>query len=192
MLILVFVLFASFTFLFSWIKSYIFRLVPRTLHESGLKNLFLRFFFPASSANPYKMSKKFEGSTKRKRPQKGSSSNNTTHASIRIVDDFATDDFRRDFNILDNIDIQLLRNTIPLPTDTHKKHSMCFTIEQFHARLCLFLSSLVRECLHYTQISPSFVHSNSILILMGCSILNQLFNLELFLLDFFFFFHLHY
>ena len=45
------------------------------------------------------------------------------------------------------------------------------------------MSSLVRDFLHYTQISPSFVHLNLIYILMGCSILNQLFNLELFLLE---------
>ena len=68
------------------------------------------------------------------------------------MDDFATDEFERDFNILDNVDIQLLRSSTHLPTDTHKKHSMCFTREQFYVGLRLPLPSLVREFLHYTQI----------------------------------------
>ena len=99
------------------------------------------------------------------------------------MDDFATDEFKKDFNIPNNVDIQLLCITTPLLTDTHKKHFMCFTREQFHVGLCLPLPSLVREFLHYTQIPLSFVHPNSIHILMGCFILNQLFNLELSLLD---------
>ena len=99
------------------------------------------------------------------------------------MDDFATDEFKRDFNILDNVDIQLLRSSTLLPNDTHKKHSMCFTREQFYVGLHLPLPSLVREFLHYTQIPSWFVHPNSIRILMGYSVLNQLFNLELSLLE---------
>lgn len=38
-----------------------------------------------------------------KKPQKGFFSDNTTHPSVRIVDDFATD--KRDFNIPDNVDV---------------------------------------------------------------------------------------
>ena len=41
-----FVLFASFTFLFSYIKSSLLCLVPRTLHKSALINLFLEFPSP--------------------------------------------------------------------------------------------------------------------------------------------------
>ena len=97
------------------------------------------------------------------------------------MDDFSIDEFKRDFNIPTNIDIQLLFNTTHLPIDTHRKHALCFTRKQFHEELRLPLPLLVRQFLHYTQISSSFVHPNLIHILMGCSILNQLFNLELFL-----------
>lgn len=99
------------------------------------------------------------------------------------MDDFATNEFKNDFNIPDNVDIQLLHSTTPFPTDAHKKHSMCFTEEQFHVGLCLPLPSLVRVFLHYTQILPLSVHLNSICILMGCCVLHRLFNLELFLLE---------
>ena len=71
-LILVFVIFASFTFIYSWIKSSLIRLVPRTLHESALRNLFLGFpsplHFSASNENSYRMSKQSKGSMKRKIP----------------------------------------------------------------------------------------------------------------------------
>ena len=84
--------------------------------------------------------------------------------SVPIMEDFATNEFRRDFNILDNVDIQLLHNTTPFPTDTHRKFFIFFTREQFHVGLRLPLPSLVREFLHYIQILPLFVHSNSICI----------------------------
>ena len=65
------------------------------------------------------MLKQSEGSMKRKRPQKGYFSDNTTHTSVRIVDDFVIDEFRRDFNIPNNVNVQLLRNTTPLPTNIY-------------------------------------------------------------------------
>ena len=151
--------------------------------QKSLFRVSFSFPFPTSNSNPYRMLKQYEGSTKRKRPHKGSFLDNTTCISIRIVDNFAINEFRRDFNIPNNVDIQLLCNTTPLPTDTHKKNSMCFTRKQLHVGLRLPLPSLVREFLHYTQILSSFIHSNSIWILMGCFILNQLFNLELSLLE---------
>ena len=46
-----------------------------------------------------------EGSMKRKRPQKGYFSDNTAHTSVRIVDDFVIDEFRRDFNIPNNVNV---------------------------------------------------------------------------------------
>ena len=118
--------------------------------------------FPTSNSNPYRMLKQYEGSMKRKRPHKGSFLDNTTCVSVRIMDNFAINEFRRDFNIPNNVNIQLLCNTTPLPTNTHKKNSMCFTRKQFHVRLRLPLPSLVRKFLHYTQILSSFIHSNSI------------------------------
>ena len=75
------------------------------------------------------MSKQSKGSAKRKKPQKGSILDTTTHTLVHIVDDISIDEFRRDFNILANIDIQLLRSITPLTTDTHRKHTMCFTRE---------------------------------------------------------------
>ena len=61
-----------------------------------------------------------------------------------------------------------------------------FSKEQFNAGLRFPLPSLFKEFLHFTQILPTYVHPNIVQVLMGCSILNMLFNLDLSLLKFLF------
>lgn len=61
-----------------------------------------------------------------------------------------------------------------------------FNKEQFNAGLCFLLPSLFRQLLHFTKSPPSFLHSNIVKVLMGCSILDMLFRLDLSLLKFIF------
>ena len=49
-----------------------------------------------------------------------------------------------------------------------------FTWEQFAARLCLLIPSLVKQFLHFTLAPPALVHPNVFWILMGYSVLNFL------------------
>ncbi|RVW72876.1 hypothetical protein CK203_057174 [Vitis vinifera] len=42
---------------------------------------------------------------------------------------------------------------------------------------------LFKEFLHFTQIPPAYIHPNMVRVLMGCSILNMLFNLDLSMLE---------
>ena len=58
-----------------------------------------------------------------------------------------------------------------------------FTKEQFNARLRFPLPLLFKEFLHFTQIPPAYIHPNMVRVLMGCSILSMLFNLDLSLLE---------
>ena len=62
-------------------------------------------------------------------------------------------------------------------------NTIYFTKEQFNAGLRFPLSSFFKEFLHYTQIPPTYIHPNIVRVLMGCSILNMLFNLDLSLLE---------
>ena len=62
-------------------------------------------------------------------------------------------------------------------------HVVYFSKEQFNAGLRIPLPSLVKEFLHFTQIPPAYVHPNIVRVLMGCNILNMLFNLDLSLLE---------
>ena len=70
-----------------------------------------------------------------------------------------------------------------LSTEKSTDNAIYFTKEQFKAGLRLPLPSLFKEFLHITQISPAYVHPNMVRVLMGCSILSMLFNLDLSLLE---------
>ena len=126
-------MFFPFTFSFPWIRGFLFYLGLQFLHKRVLRDSSLGFpsliLYLLATQLLTKCRSNLKGSAKRKRPQKGSFLDTTTHTLVHIVDDFSIDEFRRDFNILANIDIQLLRSTTPLTTDTHRKHTMCFTRE---------------------------------------------------------------
>ncbi|RVW22936.1 hypothetical protein CK203_101604 [Vitis vinifera] len=47
-------------------------------------------------------------------------------------------------------------------------------------------ASLFKEFLHFSQIPPIFIHPNLVRVLMGCSIINMLYSLDLTLLELFF------
>ena len=60
---------------------------------------------------------------------------------------------------------------------------MYFTNEQFVIGFHLPISSLFKKFLHFTQIPPVFLHPNVVRVLMGCSVLDMFFQLELSLLE---------
>ncbi|RVW23366.1 hypothetical protein CK203_100795 [Vitis vinifera] len=55
--------------------------------------------------------------------------------------------------------------------------------EQFNVGLCFLLPSLFKQFLYFTKIPPTFLHPNVVRILMGYSILNMLYHLDLSLLE---------
>ena len=61
--------------------------------------------------------------------------------------------------------------------------SVYFTREQFAARLCFLMSSLVKQFLHVSRAPPALIHLNTIQILMGCSVLNLLYWLDILLVE---------
>ena len=67
-------------------------------------------------------------------------------------------------------------------TEKAEGHAITFSKEQFNARLRFPLPALFKEFLHFSKIPPAFIHPNIVRVLMGCSIINMLFNLDLTLL----------
>ena len=53
------------------------------------------------------------------------------------------------------------------------------TQEQFDAGLHLPVPSLVKQILHFTRAPPTLVHPNAFRILMGCNVLNSLYQLDI-------------
>ncbi|RVX18538.1 hypothetical protein CK203_006464 [Vitis vinifera] len=73
-----------------------------------------------------------------------------------------------------------------MPTEKGGKNAILFTKEQFNAGLRFPLPALFKEFLHFSQIPPIFIHPNLVRVLMGCSIINMLYSLDLTLLEVFF------
>ena len=57
-------------------------------------------------------------------------------------------------------------------------NAIYFTLEQFVARLHFPVLSLVKQFLHITRAPPALIHPNVFRILMGCSVLNFLYQLD--------------
>lgn len=70
-----------------------------------------------------------------------------------------------------------------MSTEKAENNAMYFTKEQFNAGLRFPILSIFKQFLHYTKIPLAFLHPNVVQVLMGCSILNILFHLDLFLLE---------
>ena len=71
----------------------------------------------------------------------------------------------------------------PCRLKKNEDNAIFFTKEQFNAGLWFPLPSLFKEFLHFTQIPPTYIYPNMVRVLMGCSILSMLFNLDLSLLE---------
>ena len=68
-------------------------------------------------------------------------------------------------------------------TEKAEGRAITFSKEQFNAGLRFPLPALFKEFLHFSKIPPAFIHPNIVRVLMGCSIINMLFNLDLTLLE---------
>ena len=91
------------------------------------------------------------------------------------------------FCIPNGVIVELLDDEeVPVPTEKAEKNTIIFSKEQFNAGLRFPLPALFKEFLHFTQIPPAFIHPNIVRVLMGCSIINMLYNLDLTLLEVFF------
>nr|CAN67980.1 hypothetical protein VITISV_005014 [Vitis vinifera] len=86
------------------------------------------------------------------------------------------------FHILDNIPIHLIDDETLSSADQPNK-AIYFTKEQFVAGLRLPLPSLFKQFLHFTKIPLAFVHQNVVRVLMGYSVLDMLFQLDISLLE---------
>lgn len=91
-------------------------------------------------------------------------------------------EFRTHFHISDNILIHLIDGEA-LSSIDQSNNVMYFTKEEFVAGLCLLISSLFKQFIHFAQILPTFIHLNAVRVLMGGSILDMLFQLDLSLLE---------
>lgn len=94
----------------------------------------------------------------------------------------AEQEFWDHFRISNVISI-LLVDEKPTPIEKLSHNATYFSKEQFNVGLCFPLPSLLKQFFHFTKIPPAFLHPNVVRVLMGCSVLDMLYHLDLSLLE---------
>ncbi|RVW49469.1 hypothetical protein CK203_111151 [Vitis vinifera] len=114
------------------------------------------------------------------------SSSRASEVRGKAIDKLDAKEFRERFCIPNNVAIELLNGRVLVPSEKAEEKTIIFSKEQFNAGLRFPLPALFKEFLHFTKIPPVFIHPNIVRVLMGCSIINMLYNLDLTLLEVFF------
>ena len=102
-----------------------------------------------------------------------------------LVSSMSLEELRSFCQILDNISLVLSNGPIA-STVGEADSAVYFTQEQFATGLRFLVSSLVKQFLHVSRASPALIRPNAIQILMGCSVLNLLYRLDISLVEIFF------
>ena len=115
--------------------------------------------------------------------QEATSSGSSEGARVeKSVDKLSVKEFRERFCIPNGVLLEFLDGEA-VSTEKAEGNAISFAKEQFKARLRFLLPPLFKEFLHFTQIPPAYIHPNTVRVLMGCSVLSLLFNLDLSLLE---------
>ena len=105
-----------------------------------------------------------------------------THSISHIFSSLIVEELRSYYEIPENIDFKLMDE--PDESTLGGEHNaMFFTREQLAAGLRFPVPALVKPFLHFTRAPPALVHPNVIHILIRCSVLNFLYQLDLSLVE---------
>ena len=116
--------------------------------------------------------------------QKATSSVRVGDAHEKSTDKLSVKEFRDRFCIPNNVIVDFLDEGEDIvSTEKAEGLAITFSKEQFNVGFRFPLPALFKEFLHFSKIPPAFIHPNIVRVLMGCSIINMLFNLDLTLLE---------
>ena len=121
-----------------------------------------------------------EASTSHVGRKRGTPRETPTESSL--VTSMSTEDLRSFRQVLVAIRLEMLDGATT-STMGATDNVVYFTREQFVAGLCLPIPSLVKQFLHFTRATHALVHLNVIRILMDCSVLNFLYQLDISLVE---------
>ena len=115
--------------------------------------------------------------------KKAVSSVRASDAREKSIDKLNVKEFWYRFCIPNGVTVELLNEEELVPTEKAEGNAIIFSKEQFNAGLRFPLPALFKEFLHFSQIPPAFINPNIVRVLMGCNIINMLYNLDLSLLE---------
>ena len=121
-----------------------------------------------------------ETSTSQVGHRKGSSWESPTASSL--VASMSVEELRSFYRVLDDISLEF-SDEPTFSTIRQADNAVYFTREQFAAGLRFPVSLLVKQFLQVTRAPPVLIHSNVFQILMGCSVLNFLYLLDISLVE---------
>ena len=108
-----------------------------------------------------------------------------TRSTSHIVSSLTVEELRSYCEIPKDIDLKLMDE--PDESTLGEEHNaVFFTRKQLTAGLRFPVPALVKQFLHITRALPTLVHPNVIRILIGCSVLKFLYQLDLSLVEIFF------
>ena len=114
--------------------------------------------------------------------KEATSSGPSGDAHEKSVDKLRVKEFCERFCIPNGVLVELMDGEA-VSTEKAGDNAIIFSKEQFNAGLWFPLPLLFKEFLHFTQIPLVYIHPNIVRVLMGCSVLSLLFNLDLSLLE---------
>ena len=105
-----------------------------------------------------------------------------TRSTSHIVSSLTVEELRSYCEVPENIDLKLMDE--PDESTLGGEHNaVFFTCVQLAVGLLFPVPALVNQFLHFTRAPPALVHPNVIRILIGCSVLNFLYQLDLSLVE---------
>ena len=105
-----------------------------------------------------------------------------TPSASRIISSLKKEELMAYCEVPDNIDLQLM-DRMDESTLGGEHNGVFFTREHLAAELRFPLPALVKQFLHFTRAPPALIHPNVIRILIGCCVLNHLYQLDLSLVE---------
>ena len=105
-------------------------------------------------------------------------------SASNIIASMAMEELKLYCEVPDNVDLRLMERTDE-STLGGEHNSVFFTCEHLAARLRFPVLAIVKHFLHFTRAPPALFHPNVIRILVGCCVLNHLYQLDLTLVELF-------
>ena len=105
-----------------------------------------------------------------------------TPSASSIISSLTMEELMSYCEVPDNIDLLLMERTNE-STLGGEHNGVFFTREHLAAGLRFSVPALVKQFLHFTQAPPTLIHPNVIRILIGCYVLNHLYQLDLSLVE---------
>ena len=105
-----------------------------------------------------------------------------TPSASSIILSLTTEKLMAYYEVPDNIDLQLM-DRMDESTLGGEHNGVFFTWEHLAAELRFPVQALVKQFLHFSLAPPALVHPNVIRILIGCYVLNHLYQLDLSLVE---------